>query len=343
MKPFEERRRVHYIHYLSYSAQERMVGVFILLALAFVFSLMLAKGRSAYLFEPRIVYHAYLENAQGVSTETLVKISGIEVGRVFSVDISPDNRIHIKFFVYDRFHNLVRTDSKAALSKLSVIGSATIEISAGSPDRPIVPEEATITIEEPESIDDMIERVSPVITQLAEAIDGLSGIVTAIDPGEVKSATSSLSEGIQDIEKIADRIAAGEGVLGRAVFSEAVEADFVQSMDGLRQALMLTNQRLAELQPLIENADYTVRDARSVAGELPALIQDLRKLSAQMNATMGTINMEVQELPELISRMRNLMEEADRTVEGLQHVWPISEAVEQPAPAPLIEAQPLHD
>lgn len=336
MKQTFERRRMHYIHYLSYSAQERIVGVFMLLALAFVFGLLFAKGRSANLFEHRVIYHAYLENAQGVSTETRVKISGIEVGRVTSVDISADNKIHITFFVFKRFHNLVREDSKAALSKLSIIGSATLEISAGSPDSPPVPERARIEVAEPESIDDLIERVSPVITQLAEAIDGISTIVAAIDAKDVSRSSTGLADGISDLQKITHQLAAGEGAVGQLLFDEKTKADVTQSLSLLRESLKQSNQRLSELEP-------TLRDLRQTSQALPALVADLSRLSAGMNSAMETVNVQLQTLPDLVSRMQGLMQEADRTVYGVQQVWPLSEALGTDTQPHLIAPQPGYE
>lgn len=53
-------QRIHYIHRLSYSVRERLVGVFVLVALAVVFGLIFINSRTSHLFEERISYHAYL-------------------------------------------------------------------------------------------------------------------------------------------------------------------------------------------------------------------------------------------------------------------------------------------
>src|SRR5688572_9403159 len=121
---------------MSYSRQERLVGVFVLAAMAVLVALVFANSRFAYLLQSSVTFNAYLSSAECITTDNLVKISGLEVGRVSELTIAPDNRIHITLHVQERYRDLVRTDSRAAISKLSVLGNSTIEITAGSPDAP---------------------------------------------------------------------------------------------------------------------------------------------------------------------------------------------------------------
>jgi len=325
--------RIHYIHRLSQHTRERLAGVFVLLALAILIGLIIANSRTTHFFEKKVYYHAYLKNAQGISTESVVNLSGIEVGRVSSIDISADHRIKITLFVYDRYRDLVRTDSHAALSKLSVLGKAAIDISAGSPQKPLLEEGATLPIDEPLSIDELIAKFSPVVDQLKQIVDRTAAITAAIDPNDVKSMSSDLTVTIKNLRAITSQMAAGKGAVGKALYSKEMERNLVNSMKSLQAALAKADQRLAELGPVVQGADGLGREVKTLA-------QDANRLVNQMNTAMGSVNVEMQQLPELLNRMQILLDETNRTVEGMQNIWPLTTAMPKESKQTLIEAQP---
>lgn len=336
-------QRVHYIHHLSYSMRERLVGVFVLLALAVIFGLIFINSRTSHLFEERIPYHAYLKNAQGVTTESIVKISGIEVGRVSSIDIAPDNRVHLELFVYKRFQNLLRSDSRASLSKLSVLGKAVIDISAGSVEASLLPEGATLNIEEPKSLDELMADLAPVMEKVTQIVDGVATLVQAVEPGDVTTTSREMARTLESMRVISEQIAAGRGAFGQAVFSPEVEQHVTGSLANLEAMLRSADRRLAEMQPLLADAGAITAEGRNTTRELTALAAEAKDLVNQMNTAMGTVNVELQQLPELVSRMKLLMDSTDRTLQGMQRIWPLSSAVPAARDDTLIEAQPRHD
>jgi phospholipid/cholesterol/gamma-HCH transport system substrate-binding protein len=337
------KQRVHYIHSLNYTLRERLVGLFVLVALAIVFGLIFINSRTSHLFEERIVYHAYLKNAQGVSTESIVKVSGIEVGRVSAIDIAPDNRVHLELFVYKRFHNLLRGDSRASLSKLSVLGKAVIDISAGSVAAPLLPEGATLRIEEPMSLDELMADLTPVMEKVRQIVDGLSTLVQAVKPGDVATTSHELARTLESMRVISEQIASGRGAFGQAVFSAEMEHNVTGSLAALEAVMRKADRRLAEMEPLLANAAAITGEGRDTTRELSALVVEAKLLVSQMNTAMGTVNVELQQLPELVSRMKLLMDSTDRTLQGMQRIWPLSSAVPEARDDTLIKAQPAHD
>ena len=259
----DPRHRVHYVHRLSYSFRERLVGVFVLGALVVIFGLIIVNSRTANLFESRITYHAYLKNAEGISTETIVKASGIEVGRVTGVDIARDNRIHVTFHVFERFRDLVREDSRAAIGKLSVLGQSTIKIEAGSTDQPLLAEGATIPVEEPLSLDELMAEVTPLVEKVGQAIEQLAEIVAAVDPEKVEQAVSSLSGMAGNLEQAGARIASGEGALGTIIYDEEFKQDFWGSWSAAEQAFTEASRRLELMEGIMSDVgDITQRTRR---------------------------------------------------------------------------------
>ncbi len=336
-------QRIHYIHGLSYTARERLVGAFVLVALLVILGLIFVNSRTSFLFESRIVYHAYLKNAQGVSTDSVVKVSGMEVGKVSDLDIADDNRVHITLYVYKRYRNLIRVDSRASLSKLSVLGKSSIDIHAGSPASPVMPENAVLDIEEPLSLEQLMADLTPVMARVKRIVDGVALMVEAVEPARLQSLSVDLSRTAGNLRSATDQMIAGEGTLGRLVYDAQVEQDLITVVDRLASVLDRTDRRMAELEPILAHARDVAGTGTELSRELTALIVEGRQTVNHLNVALGTANVELQQLPELVSRMKLLMESTDKTLQGLQRIWPLSSAVPDSAGSTMVEPRPGHD
>jgi len=310
----KEKTNVHYIHFLSQSAREQLVGAFLIFALLAITGLIIAKINSAKMFDEVITYHAYMKNAQGISTETLVNVSGIEVGKVSAIDITDDNKIHIEFFIYKSFEKLIRTDSTGELSKLSLVGNAVIIITAGTPSFPLLPAGSAISIKEPITTDDLIEGIKPVIKDLETTVSNFADIVAAIDSPSIKKGSQSLLAIMQNLEHISDQVASGEGVLGRAVFDQQQAQQLSRTLDSFEITLSKIDQRVNETQPMIEN--------------ITALGSESRSMVAEVRRSVDKINQELKNLPEMVNDTQALIQSSDETVQSIQKIWPLS-TVEQ--------------
>jgi len=255
---------LHYIHYLSQSTRERLVGIFFITALSIISALIFVKIQSAKMFDDAIYYHAYMNNAQGISTETLVNVSGIEVGKVAAIDITDENKIHITFFVYQGFAKLIRQDSSGALSKLSLIGNATIIISAGNPKLPLLAPNSTLHLEEPVTTDELIESIKPVINNLESTVADLAKLIKAIDPQTLHDSNQSFSVILKNIEHISHAITSGEGALGKALYDSQQAKQITQLLNAFIKTLNSIEQRANEAQPLINALEDTVQGVQKV-------------------------------------------------------------------------------
>ncbi len=303
----ESKPRVHYIHRMSYSRQERLVGAFVLLALAIIVGLGFASSRFLHLFESSVTFNANLRSAEGITTETVVKISGLEVGRVADIRIAPDNRIHVAIDVREKYHDLVRTDSKAAISKLSMLGKATIEITAGSPGAPVLPANATLRVEEPMSMDQLIAELTPVMENVKKTLERVAQVAQVVEPQRIARSLQDLEATAGHMRTVSERIASGRGPVGAVLGSPEMEASLRDSADQLQRVITDLRARLAEVAPVIADAKGITHDTRRITDDLP----------------------------ELVTRMRLLTEQTERTMESVMNTWPISASTPPPGPVEL--------
>lgn len=335
-------QQVHYIHRMSYSSQERLVGVFVLSALVVIFLLFFVNSKTANLFEETITLNAYLKNAEGISTETVVKVSGIEVGKVTRIDIAPDHRIHITMRVFERYRELIRQDSQAAIGKLSVFGRSTIDIEAGSPQQPVLADGATLEVEEPLSMDALIAELTPVVRAAESSVQRFAAVMQAIEPASIENIVANLDHASGNLRRLGEQLGSNKGALGMALYDEEFRRQLEQSVSALEKTLLQAEGRLMQMEPVLENVT-TITDATGEASqEFPQLVHGTRTMVDNINTTLTSLNLEAKQLPDLITRMNVLMEQTDRLLEGIANSWLFSseEAREKER---LIGIQPQHE
>jgi phospholipid/cholesterol/gamma-HCH transport system substrate-binding protein len=330
MKP----AKVHYTHSLSYSAKDRLVGAFMTLAIVAMISLFVAKVKSSKMFADVVHYHSYMKTAQGISTDTIVNISGIDVGKVSAVDIDDHNNIHIDFFVYKDFQKLLRIDSKGELNKLSLVGNAVIIIKAGSANKPMLADGATISVEEPVTTDDLIAGVTPVINDLALLIDNLSKIVSAINPEAVKGSTQDLRAILGGVRQLSDHVNQGKGSLGRILYDKKQEESVNKSLLLIETALQGISARINETKPLLENVNKLTVQTQKMMGDVH---KSLNKVDKQMDKVPKLLD----DGQTLLESSQGVLESSEQTIKGVQKIWPLSATVKAPTNELLIEERGL--
>lgn len=319
----------HYIHRLSYTARERLVGAFVLAAIALLFLVLVFNKQTMRYFEKKFELHAYIHNAQGISTDTQVFVSGLDVGSVSKLGLAPDNRIAVTMKILEKFHKLIRTDSRAELSKLSVLGNTAIDISAGSADKPPIADGATLTLEEPLSVDQILAQVAPVLDNVKATLARLNEISTQIDPKQVGEIVQNLAAVSANLKSVSGQMASGNGTIGKLLYDPQTETNLTSAIQSL-------NTSLKNLQPLVSNAS-------TASGDLPELVSHGNLLVKQLNATMGGVNGQMQSLPAMVLQTQQVLDDTDRTLRALENTWPISSSVNKPPTQQVVPPRPPND
>jgi len=286
--------RAHYIHRLSYSAQERLAGTFVLLAVGLLIWLLITSQKTQNLFEEDITLYATMSSIQAINKDTNVIISGLEVGMVTDVSINDENHVFITMSIIKKYQKLIRTDSIAELLnfKFAMLGKSVIEISVGSPQLPVIKDGSTLIIKESLNLVKLISKVEPVLISLQESIKKTNEILQAIDPEQVGTNVNNLTEISNSLKIITRQIEQGKGPVGNAVFNDKLKTDVVTSAANIKEITEQTKIIIEQSKVLIESLQQQVND-----------------------------------MPEIIEQVKPLLEEADKTIKATQKVWPLSSSM----------------
>src|SRR3989338_10011753 len=91
----------------------------------------------------------YFNYAEGVKADSIVKLSGIEVGRVEKIRFTYEPETKVELILALNMKAKVHEDSIAFISTYGMIGDAYIGLTPGSADKPFVKKGALLLSEDP--------------------------------------------------------------------------------------------------------------------------------------------------------------------------------------------------
>jgi phospholipid/cholesterol/gamma-HCH transport system substrate-binding protein len=213
------------------------------------------------------VYHlkTRFTDVQGLKTGAVVRVAGVEVGTVRDVEFV-GSEVEIVMRVSKKMQDKIRTDSKASIGSLSLLGAPVIDISPSRSGAQIedwgyvpsqrpygqlsaVAEGATKSLEEATKLlqdlragrgtvgklfsDDQLYR------DITQFVDSAEQVVTALNRGDGtigklikdQSAHDALMTSLNNLSEISTRLLAGQGTLGRLLKDEKL-AESLTSVAG---------------------------------------------------------------------------------------------------------------
>jgi phospholipid/cholesterol/gamma-HCH transport system substrate-binding protein len=185
------------------------VGGVILAALAVLGIAVYKLGQAANLFSRRYTLIAYLPNATGLRTGGTVLVAGQFAGTIKSIDFLPiDNdttrNLKLVLAIDEELQSQIRTNSKAKVRTLGLLGDKVIDISIGTPRYAILKPNDTISVAQ--SLD-----YEAVLAQAAGAVNDMVDLT-------------------HDLRQITGGIVAGRGTIGQLMTNRALYDQFIGTM-----------------------------------------------------------------------------------------------------------------
>jgi phospholipid/cholesterol/gamma-HCH transport system substrate-binding protein len=253
-----------------------MVGGFVIATLAGLAMAVLLLSSDRGIFTPQYRLIARFSNVQGLISGAPVWLAGKEVGRVESVsfsDESPDAPLRAVLRIERKVQDRIRENSVASIGTIGLLGDSYIEISVGSPDQEILPDDGEIRTVSPASLGDVVAKGTRALDSIAELADNVNTVVENFAEGkggaraaEAVSAVSDMilavkdrggllhsliydqysGKGVESLERllatlddILAEVRTGEGLLHTLIYEPTTEQDLVR--DTLQAGARLNN------------------------------------------------------------------------------------------------------
>jgi phospholipid/cholesterol/gamma-HCH transport system substrate-binding protein len=217
------------------------LGLFLILSLVFVLLALYFIGNKRNLFSSNFTLKAQFHNVSGLQPGNNVRLMGIDVGTVKSVNILNDTTVEVIMILERNVKEFIKEDASASVGTEGLMGSKLVNISVGSPNTKVVQEGATIQTVKPVSTDDILRTVD------------YTSQYTAILSAELVKTISQINT--------------GKGTLGTLLKNPQMATDLQETIAGLSK----TSQQSALL---IQDFRNVVSDLKNGKGPVSAVLQD---------------------------------------------------------------------
>ncbi len=286
------------------------VGAFVLIVLAgiFIAALWLARVQ----FQTQFKYYEtdVTGPVTGLGSGALVRLNGIEVGRVTRIEQDPKDPELVRLILEVRNTVEIRADSMASLETLGLTGVSYVEISGGTLNSPMIvtaPGQEYPTIASRES---SLQRVFNNAPELLSRLLVIADRITSILDEKNRQAIADTLANIRDATAV---------FKGRTRDIDQLIADSGKTMHNLTAASTSLEEMLGKLDHTSDKADRLVAAANDAIHQATKLAADLDGVvvSAKPGLRDLTTN-DVDQLDALLSDARRLIASLNRVSAELE-------------------------
>ena len=251
----------------SLAWSELKIGVMAVTALVLTSLLVIAVGGASGFAWERYELKTSFANVQGLKSGAIVRISGVEVGKVTKVELAGAG-VDVRLSIKKENRSRVTTDSFASIGSMSLLGEPLIDVSAATTGTPL-------------KNGDVLKSKKPA-SQLSDVAE-------------------TANEGIVEATALLKDIREGRGSVGKLFTEDKLYRElnaFVDSANAVTASInkskgtigMLTNDRKAynELEASLANLRETTRKINAGEGSIGQLLKD-DKLAKSLTATSANV------------------------------------------------------
>lgn len=259
-------------------------------------------------------YHVYItESVSGLAPEAAVKFHGVDVGKVESIRINPDNSEEVELTLKIEKTTPIKTDSTAVLKFYGITGLAFIEIVGGSKDAPLlttskrniatIPSSASLIKRLDESLSNVASKLSSTlehadrifsdknVQNVTLTLENLRSLTSQIDGYQFQIQTlldrSIALESNASESLIAMKEAAGSVKNTSGNFNTLVQTKMATTIESLNTTSKESHELIRKLEASIDRGDYNVQSmVEPTATELNELLQRSQILTQEMESTL---------------------------------------------------------
>jgi len=261
------------------------VGIFVLVGTLFIISALYFIGEKQNLFSSKFRVKANFKDVNGLIPGNNVRLGGINIGTVESVDIISDSNVTVIMVIKDKTKPYIKKNSIASIGTDGLMGNKLINITPGLKDSPGIQDGDFLPTKLPFETDQMIqtigrtnEDVSVIASNLREIIERLNNdnnlwsilmdtsvainlkqAVVNIKLTSIRTAsiTGDLSSLIKDVQM-------GKGVLGTLITDESLEGKLKQTIVNIKFA----SDTLAYITGDLKSVSQRIKNGEGAIGTL---------------------------------------------------------------------------
>lgn len=285
--------KMHYSHGLSVTRIEQIVGAFVIIPLVIlaVVAFIVAGGQR--LFAEKYTLRTTLSDTFGLHEGSPVIVSGIEVGRVKTVQFTKQGKVEVELEIFQQYSDQITQGAVAAVGKSGgLVGETVVEIKDDKGGGPEIPPGGTIVAEEPLDINQLLGQVEPMIQTVKATLERVKTITddihTVVQTGgraaaHVEEATAKLPSVMDDVHRITTTVRRTVDTVPDMVASVRT---ILTRVDGMTQDVKNTTSKLPEV---VDSVHGTVENVRTLTQDIKGVGKTVPPMMRSANATLQDV------------------------------------------------------
>jgi phospholipid/cholesterol/gamma-HCH transport system substrate-binding protein len=287
---------------------ELKIGIMAVAALALTAMLVIAVGGASGFTWERYGLKTNFQDVQGLKSGAIVRIAGVEVGKVTKVELKGDG-VEVGLSIKKENQSRVTSGSRASIGSISLLGEPLIDVSAAPGGTPLKEGDTIQSVKPPVQFSDVAASANEGITAatgLLKDIRGGKGTVgKLVTDDELYHDLTALADSINQVTASINK---GKGTLGKLTNDPHAYDELNASLANLRQMTDRINAGEGSLGKLLKD------DA--LAKSLSAASANFEQASGRMNRGDNTFGKLLTE-KELYDRLNGSVNRLDQTLKNL--------------------------
>ena len=266
---------------------------------------------------------AEFDTAQDLKPGDRVKMAGVEIGRVESIDLTT-NKVSVIMRLSDKA--IVKTDSKATIKFTGLMGQNFVAIEFGSPEAARAVEGTIIaTGEQPD--------LSAIMVKLDAAASGVQNLTKSFTPDTInnlmgplvdfiKQNSAPLTATIANIKNVSSEIAAGQGTIGKLIYDETLYNSALITVSNLQDTAAAAKQVIANVNAGQGSLGKLLTDD-ALYQQTTSSMTNLNQILQKINGGNGTLGKLVND-QEFYKNAKLSLQKLDKAADGLEDTGPLS-------------------
>ena len=300
-----------------------IVGIFILVGLGLLITIILVMGGQRKSFARTITVKALFEDVSGLQEGNNIWLAGVKVGTVRNISFNADSRVLVSMSVLSSMQPFIHKDAKAKIGSESLIGNKIVVLTEGSPQSPVIQSGDILEIQPSMNTEDMMITLQQNNKNLLAITTDLKGLTQGLANGE-----GSLGKLLHD-ESLVNTLQKTLSTLNIAAGNaQSFAADLSNYTAGLQTKGSLANELVTDtivfnrIRSSVIKLNQIAESADEIVGNLTRTSADLNRSLTSTSSPVGVLLNDPQAAADLKATLYNLnlaSEKLDEDLEAVQH------------------------
>lgn len=279
---------------MEYRAHEVKAGLFIAFSLVVLFAFLFAIT-GVDLWSEKVNYRARFEYVGGIDIGSMVRLGGMDVGKVSGISFPNDGDSRIELLLEVKEDTPIRTDSKAGLTTIGLMGAVYVEITTGTPNSAVLPAGELIPSDDVTAFAQMAGPISEISDKLSELLVNINDLFNAENRENLSATLANLNrlmeQNADNMNEVMSNMSLVSVQLNETL--SYINGLVARSDTALSENMSVLKEVLDGTKGLLTNLDQTMRDFDSALlanrGDYQDIIQNLNTLTHNIEEFSQTI------------------------------------------------------